>query len=139
VASGWVKRSRTTVSGHNFIVELLFPGDYFDLTTFGDGFPSSLTASGLNRFSTELNCLNSQRLRDPNPILMIQRQINSRMRQQQETTVALATYSVEKKVLLGLQRRTRHGGRREGDLIRFPLLLTRQELGEWKSDTEDVR
>ena len=131
VTSGWVKLSRTTLKGQNFIVELLFPGDYFDLSCYWDGGPSSLTATGLNLYPVELLCVNAPVLGDPGLLGLMQRQMISRMRQQQETMMALATYSVEKKVLLGLQRLARKGGRREGGQVTFPLPLTRQELGDW--------
>lgn len=131
VTSGWVKLSRTTLKGQNFIVELLFPGDYFDLSCYWEGGPSSLTATGLNLYPVELIGVNASFSGDPGLMRLMQRQMISRMHQQQETMVALATYSVEDKVMLGLQRLARKGGRTEGGQVTFPLPLTRQELGDW--------
>lgn len=131
VSSGWVKLTRTTLKGQNFIVELLFPGDYFDLTCHWDGGPSALTARGLNLYPAEINCLSIQDLREPVLMGSMQRQMIAQMRRQQETILALATYTVAKKVLLGLQRMARKGGHWEGSRVKFPLPLTRQELGDW--------
>ena len=137
VSSGWVKLSRTTLKGQNFIVDILFPGDYFDLSCFWGGGPSTLTATSLNLYSAELNCMTPEMLANPLLNGLFQQQMAARIRRQQETMVALATYKVEQKVWLGLQRLARRGGCRQGTRVSIPMPLTRQELGEWIGTTPE--
>lgn len=139
VLSGWVKLSRASLKGRDLIVDVLFPGDYFDIQTLLDGQPTSYTASTLRYYPAEIECLpNRAVLDDPDIWRVVQHQLVSRMRHQQEMMSALATYRVEERVLLALRVLAKRGGHREGGEVCIPMPLTRHELGEMIGATAEA-
>ncbi|MBT9588793.1 PAS domain S-box protein [bacterium] len=139
VKSGWVKLSRASLKGRDLIVDVLFPGDYFDIQSLLDGQPSSYTASTLRYFPAEIDYLPCQTaLDDPHVKSALQQQLVSRMRHQQEMMSALATFRVEERVRLALRILARRAGSREGAERIVPMPLTRHELGEMIGATAEA-
>lgn len=128
VASGWMKLSRMSLSGRELIVELLFPGDYFDLHNLLDSRPTSFTAASLTSQPAQLKCLiGSQR---PAPALLraLHVQLAEQMRRQHDMMAAMAGERVEHRILLVLQLLARRSGRQVGPDLLVPMPITRQEL-----------
>lgn len=139
VLSGWIKLSRASLKGRDLIVDVLFPGDYFDIQTLLDGQPTSYTASTLRYFPAEIECLPTQTVLDNSDLMrVVQHQLVSRMRHQQEMMSALATYRVEERVVLALKVLAKRGGYPEGGDICVPMPLTRHELGEMIGATAEA-
>ena len=129
VTAGWMKLSRMSLSGRELIVELLFPGDYFDLHNLLDSRPTSFTAASLNSHPAQLKCLVGSQPPAPALLRALHSQLADQMRRQHDMMAAMAGERVEHRILLVLQLLARRSGRRIGPELFVPLPLNRQELG----------
>lgn len=130
VVSGWMKLSRVSLKGQDLIVELLFPGDHFDLHSLLDSAPYGFTAASLSAHPADLHCLHPDYWSNPNLVRILHQQLAQQIRRQHEMMAALASESVEQRILLVLALLARRGGRREGSSMVLPMPLSRKELAE---------
>lgn len=130
VVSGWMKLSRSSLKGQDLIVELLFAGDYFDLHTLLDGTPTSFTAASLSAHPVDLHCLREGCQSNPGLVRILHQQLAQQMRRQHDMMAALASESVEQRVILVLELLARRAGRQEGSSVVLPMPLSRKELAE---------
>lgn len=130
VVSGWMKLSRSSLKGQDLIVELLFAGDYFDLHSLLDGNPTAFTAASLNGHPADLVCLRDGYQSNPALVRTLHQQLAQQMRRQHDMMAALASETVEQRVILVLELLARRAGQREGSQVLVPMPLSRKELAE---------
>jgi CRP/FNR family transcriptional regulator len=139
VRSGWMKMLRASSRGQDTIVELLFPGDYFDIAHALDGEPSTVTASSLTRHPAEIACLDKESLElMPHLRLVLQQQFLSQVRAQQARMVALATERAEIRHIVALHSIGQRVGKKQGTTLTIPMLLSRQEFGELSGTSSET-
>ncbi|MEW6777617.1 MAG: Crp/Fnr family transcriptional regulator [Bdellovibrionota bacterium] len=137
---GWVKILRQTSGGGSVLFELLGPGDMVGAVAVLDQRPFPATAVAAT--SVEVLLLPGSRFRIlvnqyPDLQKTYMREIGDRMRQARDWQAQIAS-RVEGRIAQLFLRLAERMGRREGAKIRFPRVLTRQEIADMVGTTVET-
>jgi CRP/FNR family transcriptional regulator len=139
VVRGAVKCARNSASGREVIVGLAFPGDFLDVAASLDGQPYGLTASSLQGSEVELVAVPRERaLACQSLAEHLERCLLSELRWQRSVASAMALERVEVRALQALEMLGRRIGETTAEGLRFPMLLTRQELASLIGTTTET-
>lgn len=139
VHRGFMKLTWASPGGRETIIELLLPGDVFDLPSCLDGRPYPLTCKAPSNAPAAIWVVSRKALLDNAALgLRCQTRNNQQLREHRAHPVSMAGERVEARVGRALLWLAESLGKAEGSATSFPLLLTRQELAEWVGTTTET-